>query len=111
MYALSSYKNHANTEIYSLSLHDALPICAVVAVEQREAKIAGPAVVPVHRHQSVLQRRGGDVFVPVATVGFMIGDIHARDHTILAQNHADALIEIGRASCRERGRGGVGARG
>src|SRR2546429_8676720 len=65
------FNDTATTEIYTLSLHDALPICAVRAFHQRamgviqlrragrDADMAGPALRHVHSFRDHLQTGNG----------------------------------------------------
>src|SRR2546430_15236709 len=51
------FNDTATTEIYTLSLHDALPICAAAATHGRHPAAAGPPSSVV-RHRPLPGRRG-----------------------------------------------------
>src|SRR2546430_12362188 len=46
------FNDTATTEIYTLSLHDALPICAVAAIEQSSSTTRGSNCVPEQARSS-----------------------------------------------------------
>src|SRR5690554_8184978 len=101
----------APTEIYSLSLHDALPICPIGAGTERaeeRLQILFPDT-PVLRIDRDSTSRKGSMDALLSTIGsgqpcIMIGtQMLAKGHhfprvTLVAILNAD---EIGRASCRE----------
>src|SRR3712207_9144163 len=103
------FNDTATTEIYTLSLHDALPICAVPGQLWPEADRPrpGPVLLPAEDGEpprgAALERR----LQPGAGPPGHPARHHPRDrpHRDLpcgVRDGGDPLREIGRASCRER---------
>src|SRR2546429_10031201 len=79
------FNDTATTEIYTLSLHDALPICPLPGGGGR------PSALPGRTAQRLRQRKRLHRYRDPAAVG-----------TGPAVPRAGRQLEIGRASCRER---------
>src|SRR2546422_10308081 len=95
------FNDTATTEIYTLSLHDALPICLFRALDPLKTP-PHPIELLVHgttiATNALLERRGARVAL-VTTKGFEdLLWLRRQDRAALY----DLAREIGRASCRER---------
>src|SRR5256885_16751840 len=97
------FNDTATTEIYTLSLHDALPICeaamcsldqpAPEVVAQVDAGVCGLGFAGGARRLGWLDAREVACAVVVVALDLAVGQF---------AGHDAPLAEIGRASCRER---------
>src|SRR3712207_9191322 len=114
------FNDTATTEIYTLSLHDALPIsdpaldppCPLFASPLRPLRAGARGLHPLHLPDTTLRRRtrpSGSAgrrtpARPRGRRGAHLGE-GVPEHDLRAHRrrvHADVAHEIGRASCRER---------
>src|SRR2546430_3407392 len=89
MYFFFFFNDTATTEIYTLSLHDALPICE--AVEE--------AVLGVHRHERDLEAvaEGADHLLALVLAHQPVVDEHARERS---EEHTSELQSQSNLVCR-----------
>src|SRR3712207_9347891 len=101
------FKDTATTEIYTLSLHDALPIfgktevalraAAAAALAGKQVAVVAPTTVLVRQHVKTFERRFAGLGIRVAHLSRLVPPAEARE---VKKGLADGAI--GRASCRER---------
>src|SRR3712207_9112095 len=103
MYFFFFFNDTATTEIYTLSLHDALPISryAPGAVLRLGLCLRCDPALPPAAGPLEHQRSFGDA-VPV-TGGVVGVGLHGLVHQLVRPRSAAGSPEIGRASCRGRG--------
>src|SRR5947208_15502809 len=95
--------NHtATTEIYTLSLHDALPISSAVSAHPHSER--RPGVIGTRPRHSGRPPRQAD---GSARHGILPAEASRPNHPGRERHRLCADVEIGKASCRERVEGSV----